>query len=70
MVASVHLPEPAAGAPTTAHADPVHAELHRRIDALLAHPDDDFGTFHALDWVLIVTGCVLLPVLLYLAFLP
>ena len=69
-MASVDLPEPATGARETAHADPVHAELHRRIDALHAHDEDDFGSFHALDWVLIVAGCVVLPVLFYLAFLP
>lgn len=61
-------PEPTASA--IGHADPVHAELHRRIDALHAHHEDDFGTFHALDWILIVAGCVLLPLLLYLTFLP
>lgn len=69
-MASLNMPEPSTEAPTTEYADPVHAELHRRIDALQAHHEDDFGTFHALDWVLIVAGCVLLPVLLYAAFLP
>ncbi len=69
-MASVNLHEPSTEGPATGYADPLHAELHRRIDALQAHHEDDFGTFHALDWVLIVAGCVLLPVLFYLAFLP
>ena len=69
-MASLNLPEPSTEAPVTGYTDPVHAELHRRIDALHAHHEDDFGTFHALDWGLIVAGCVLLPVLFYLAFLP
>lgn len=52
------------------HADPLHHELHGRIEELRAHHEDDFGSFHALDWTLIVLGCVLLPVALYVWFLP
>lgn len=55
---------------SSARADRVHDELHRRIEALRAHHENDFGRFHALDWVLIVLGWVLLPVLAYLWFLP
>jgi hypothetical protein len=52
------------------HTDALHDELHRRIEELRAHHDDDFGRFHALDWALIVVGCVLVPLALYVWFLP
>lgn len=50
--------------------DPLHRELHERIEELRTHHEDDFGRFHALDWTLIVLGCVLLPLTLYLWFRP
>ncbi len=52
------------------HHDALHDELHRRIEELRAHHEDDFGRFHRLDWLLIVLGFVLLPLGLYLWFLP
>lgn len=66
--------DPREGAPDRqaepAHADALHHELHHRIEELRAHHEDDFGRFHALDWILIVLGCVLLPFLAYLWFRP
>ena len=65
------LPQDATGAsPPSPRADLVHDELHRRIEQLRSHHEDDFGRFRAADWVLILLGWVLLPVLLYLWFLP
>lgn len=55
---------------SSARPDLVHEELHRRIETLRAHHEDDFGGFNALDWVLILLGWVLLPVIAYVWFLP
>lgn len=50
--------------------DPLHEELHDRIEELRAHHENDFGSFHALDWILIVLAFVVLPLTLYLWFRP
>jgi len=50
--------------------DPLHEELHDRIEELRAHHEDDFGRFHALDWMLIVLAFVTIPFALYLWFRP
>jgi hypothetical protein len=63
-------PERHADSTAAPFTDPLHEELHRRIEELRAHHEDDFGRFHRFDWILIVLGCVLLPWLLYLRFLP
>lgn len=54
----------------SARVDALHDELHRRIEELRTHHEHEFGTFHALDWILIVLGCLLLPIACYLWFLP
>ena len=45
-------------------------DLERRIDELEHLPEERFGTFTAMDWMLGVTGALLLPYVLYLWYWP
>jgi hypothetical protein len=42
-------------------------DLEQRIDTLQAIPDEAFGAFTRLDWILLVIAAVVLPVIALLA---
>jgi len=45
-------------------------DLERRIVELTGADESDFGRFTTLDWILCVSGFVVLPYLLFLWFWP
>lgn len=52
----------------TGSRDPRVRELLRRIEALESQDESAFGSFNRWDWILCVTGCVVLPLLLIWKF--
>lgn len=58
----------AAGGPGSRTA--IVEDLEQRIDELEHLPEERFGTFTTLDWLLSLAGALLLPYLLYLWFWP
>ena len=49
----------------SAAAETIVRELERRLAALSAAEDSDFGRFTSLDWAICVAGFVVLPLLLF-----
>jgi hypothetical protein len=50
--------------------DALVAELERRILELDDHDEPEFGGFNAIDWVILLLGAVIVPILLIIRFAP
>jgi hypothetical protein len=53
-----------------AHRDALVDELERRIHELAGHGEDDLGEFTPIDWVILVLGALVVPILLVIRFAP
>jgi hypothetical protein len=58
------------GSPTPVHRDTLVAELERRILELDDHDEPDFGGFNAVDWLILLLGAVVVPILFVILFAP
>jgi hypothetical protein len=58
------------GDPVPVQRDALVAELERRILELDEHDEPDFGGFNAVDWLILVLGAVVVPILLVIRFAP
>jgi hypothetical protein len=45
-------------------------ELERRIHELHGHEEQEFGNFTRLDWLILLLGAVVVPILLVIRFAP
>jgi hypothetical protein len=51
-------------------ADALVDELERRIRELHEHEEHEFGNFTRLDWLILLLGAVIVPILLVIRFAP
>jgi hypothetical protein len=54
----------------TSRGDALVDELERRIHELAGHGEDDLGEFTPMDWVILVLGALVVPILLVIRFAP
>lgn len=54
----------------TPRRDALVLELERRILELDDHDEPEFGRFSAVDWVILLLGAVVVPILLVIRFAP
>jgi len=58
------------GDPIPVHRDTLVAELERRIRELDEHEEDEFGNFSRFDWLILLLGALVLPLLFVFWFAP
>jgi hypothetical protein len=52
------------------HRDALVAELEQRIDELVGHDEAELGGFSTVDWIILVLGALVVPILLVIRFAP
>lgn len=63
-------PDSQPGEPIPVQRDTLVAELERRIRELDEHDEPDFGGFSGIDWLILLLGAVVVPILLVIRFAP
>jgi len=52
------------------HRDALVAELEQRLDELAGHDETELGGFSAIDWIILVLGALVVPLLFVIRFAP